>query len=446
MSPTLSSVDAVSLSFLLHTLKRVEELGGRGPPPVDAYDKLVAWLAEMAESDNVHLDTSVFVKQLTSVYRDNCNRPAGANTPTSTTATAAAGGGGTSHGSLIVGGGGGGSSERGSLTMGPGSGLSSVAAGGLPRRGVALRQHSASCDSRASSSVDTQRLSVGRSSYSRSFDDTVDHRHAWRHHSAFTSRQGTCSDDLEEDPDVRNASMESLYSGSDRDSEVEAMASTYSWEPSASRRARFSQQRDMRRPLLRQALLGSSSCSSTGDYGDYGRASATASASGSTSFNEGTHTLQGSVSRYSGYGSCSNRSSMTTMSSAIMADGSPVVVPCSASTGDLHKITLALEEVSGQGQTPAKVMARRRSASLLSLTPPHPPPPPPPCYHSAAAAAAAAPLTASTQALPLPLPDATHPKKTPHPVPAMFLDDALLDGNLADILFSVEALWPKPKK
>ena len=72
----------------------------------------------------------------------------------------------------------------------------------------------------------------------RSFDDTLDPRHAWRQHVSFSSRQGTCSDDLEEDPDVRNASMESLYSGSDRDSEVEAMASTYTCEPSASRRAR----------------------------------------------------------------------------------------------------------------------------------------------------------------------------------------------------------------
>jgi hypothetical protein len=32
------------------------------------------------------------------------------------------------------------------------------------------------------------------------------------------------------------------------------------------------------------------------------------------------------------------------------------------------------------------------------------------------------------------------------PIHEMFLDDALLDGNMADILFSVEALWPKKKK
>ena len=71
----------------------------------------------------------------------------------------------------------------------------------------------------------------------RSFDDALDPRLTWRQH-AFSSRQATCSDELEEDPDVRHASMESLYSGSDRDSEVEAMASTYCSEPTASRRAR----------------------------------------------------------------------------------------------------------------------------------------------------------------------------------------------------------------
>ena len=76
-------------------------------------------------------------------------------------------------------------------------------------------------------------------SVNRSFDDALDPRHAWRQHASFSSRQATCSDDLEEDPDVRKASMESLYSGSDRDSEVEAMASTYHSEStSASRRAR----------------------------------------------------------------------------------------------------------------------------------------------------------------------------------------------------------------
>ena len=112
-------------------MKRVEELRG---PPVDSYDKLIAWLSEMAESDNVHLDTSVFVKQLTTVCRNE-------NSTSNGLSNLAAGG-----------------SDRGSSSS---TGLTAGA-----RRSATLRQNSASCESRASSS-DTHHFSTGRSTYSR---------------------------------------------------------------------------------------------------------------------------------------------------------------------------------------------------------------------------------------------------------------------------------------
>nr|KAG5712309.1 hypothetical protein BaRGS_023888 [Batillaria attramentaria] len=364
----------------VHALKRVEELRG---PPVDAHDKLIAWLAEMAENDNMQLDTSLFVKQLTRVC-GTANANNNGYNPT---------GGGSGGG----GGGGGGGSDRGS-----GSGMGLVGGG---RRSSALRQNSTSCESRASSS-DTHRYSVGRST--RSFEDTLDPRQSWRH--ALSSRQATCSDDLEEDPDVRNASMESLYSGSDRDSEVESMPATYCAESTSTRRARFLQQREqreMRRPLLRQALLGSSTCSSTGG-GD-----------GEGSGRVGAGARSGPRASYPGYGSCHTRSSMMGLSSGLM----PVqLVACSASTGDLDKLNTSLDETTGE-EIPARLLARRRSVSLLNLTPPG---------------------RAAYYVPDAPPPD-TPPASAPPTKPAeqLFLDDTLLDGNMADIMFAVEALWPK---
>ena len=171
---------------------------------------------------------------------------------------------------------------------------------------------------------------------------------------------------------------------------------------------RFGQQKDQRdtRPLLRQALLCSSTTNNAGGgegHLDGGRASGKAKLSGS--------------GRYSGYGSCSNRSSTVTISSST----TPVaqLIPCSASTGDLDKLNTALEEVTGQ-QTPVKVLSRRRSVSLLNLTPP-------------GRSAYYVPDGASSDSPPARI----------LPPTEMFLDDTLLDGNLADILFSVEALWPR---
>ena len=136
---------------------------------------------------------------------------------------------------------------------------------------------------------------------------------------------------------------------------------------------------------------------------------------GTGSASEEAHGGASVSGRPSGYGSCSNRSSLATISSTMMA---AQLMPFSASMGDLDKINTTLEESTGE-QVPVTVLARRRSISLLNLTPPG---------------------RASYY-----VPDAPPPDTPPARIPTaeMFLDDTLLDGNLADILFSVEALWPK---
>uniref|UniRef100_A0A2C9KKL0 Uncharacterized protein n=1 Tax=Biomphalaria glabrata TaxID=6526 RepID=A0A2C9KKL0_BIOGL len=159
-----------------NALHKVEELRG---PSVDSYDKLIAWLAEMAETDNVHLDTSVFVSQLNRVCGggSQANRSDASGT---SLCGAAAGGGGSS-------------------------------CGGSSRRAPNLRQNSSSYESHASSEMLTQR----QRGSSRS-DDFLDPKSAWR--SGGNSRQTTFSDDLEEEGDeMKKTSMESLYSSADKD-------------------------------------------------------------------------------------------------------------------------------------------------------------------------------------------------------------------------------------
>ena len=105
--------------------------------PDDAYHKLIAWLAHMAESDNVPLDTSIFVKQLTTTV---CSHD---HAPGSNGINSLGGNGGGGHG---------GERERG--------------AGGRTTKAVASRQSSASCESRASSST-AGCSGAGRYSYPR---------------------------------------------------------------------------------------------------------------------------------------------------------------------------------------------------------------------------------------------------------------------------------------
>ena len=140
---------------------------------MDSHDKLIAWLAEMAECDNVELDTSLFLSQLTRVCASSVP-PRHAPSP-------------------------------------------ALAADCRP---LSRRQNSASCDSHAShsSSDVTQRQRRDKG------DDLLDPRVAWRAGSGVSSRQNTFSDDQEEEEaaDVKNASMESVYSDTDPAGELSA--------------------------------------------------------------------------------------------------------------------------------------------------------------------------------------------------------------------------------
>ncbi|XP_067682369.1 uncharacterized protein [Haliotis asinina] len=257
----------------VHALNKIEELRG---PSVDSYDKLIAWLAEMAENDNVELDTSVFVKH-----------------------------------------------------------LSRVCDGSKPNKKCQpFRQNSASCESHTShASSGSQRFNRS----TRSVDDSLDPRYILRQ--ALNSRQGTfaSSEDYEESEDVRNASMESLYSGSDRDSELESIATC----DSSIRSGKHPKYYDFKK------LVGPS-------------------------------------------GRCAYSSSL----------------------GDLDRLDKQPTSLN------LVLNSRRKSVSLLDLSP-----------HDRDG------FDYEERQAPSP-PPVTHKDDS-------FLDDKLLDGNIADILFSVEALWGK---
>ncbi|XP_041350692.1 uncharacterized protein LOC121369707 [Gigantopelta aegis] len=254
------------------TLNKIEKLRG---PSVDSYDKLIAWLAEMAENDNVELDTSNFVRQLSKVCSDS------------------------KHGA----------------------------------RDQPIRQNSTSCESHASSG--SQRYTKS----SRSADDnhSLDPRSIFRH--GKTSRQGTFSDDVdEEQDDLKNASMESLYSDSDRDFEFET-ASVYDAK------------------------------------------------------NGNTAGFKAFLSK-------------------------PKQFACSSSLGELDRIE------NSPIENQALLNSRRKSVSLLNLCPPD------------KAARGNGYEYVDNQ------PEEDREFPTPDNG-SSFLNDKLLDGNIADILFSVEALWGK---
>ncbi|KAL8594360.1 hypothetical protein ACOMHN_032948 [Nucella lapillus] len=165
----------------------------------------------------------------------------------------------------------------------------------------------------------------------------------------------------------------------------------------AYRLSRQREHRELRRPLLRQALLGSSTGLGPASDGECGYP----------------------------HGYCcssSHRSSVATLGATILAEH---CLPCTASMGDLDKLdTDAPPGSEGDPHTDSAARqipaaAKRRSISMLNLTPP-------------GRAAYYVPDSA--------LPDASPIRP---PSSEMFLDDTLLGGNLADILFSVEALWPK---
>ena len=228
----------------------------------------------MAENDNVELDTSNFVRQLSKVCNDSKHRS----------------------------------------------------------REQPIRQNSASCESHDSSG--SQRYTKS----TRSADDnSLDPRSAFRH--GKTSRQGTFSDDVdEEQDDLKNASMESLYSGSDRDFEFETLS-------------------------LYDAKNGN-----TGGF------------------------------------------------KAFLSK--PKQFACSSSLGELDRIE------NSPIENQALLNSRRKSVSLLNLCPPDKA-----TFGNGYEYVDNQPEDDQE----LPSPDNG----------SSFLNDKLLDGNIADILFSVEALWGK---
>jgi hypothetical protein len=54
----------MSITVSVRALNEIEEHRG---PDVDSYDKLIAWMMEMAETDNVPIDSSMFINQFSGV-------------------------------------------------------------------------------------------------------------------------------------------------------------------------------------------------------------------------------------------------------------------------------------------------------------------------------------------------------------------------------------------
>ncbi|KAL8594362.1 hypothetical protein ACOMHN_032950 [Nucella lapillus] len=179
----------------------------------------------MAENDNLPLDTSVFVKQITNVCDKAKSTSSSSNIRNHNSST--------SNHSLHK------MMSSGSTDRAGASSRCSLFSGKGVRRHVALLHNSASYESRATSgSRHGGGNGGGTTGRAGSLDDAAVSRHtAWRQQHQLSSRQGTGSDDPDEDSELRNASMESLYSSSDRDSDVEAMSNTY-YEHTSTRRAR----------------------------------------------------------------------------------------------------------------------------------------------------------------------------------------------------------------
>ncbi|XP_059168671.1 uncharacterized protein LOC131950495, partial [Physella acuta] len=359
-----------------NVLNRVEELRG---PSVDSYDKLIAWLAEMAESDNVELDTSVFVSQLNRVC-----------------------GGATQNKYLGV------STSNGGVVPTPGS---SLVCGS--RRPPNLRQNSTSCDSHASSDLTRPRGST------RS-EDFLDPKSAWR--SGVNSRQTTFSDDLEEeDSEVKNASMESLYSSTDRDSELGSMsaydAKRDGENPNAMTCSPIFRTSLAKRFCCGRKLFGSRNCSSsTGNLDLYESGDASDETCGTNDVLK-----RRSVSLLN----------LSPPVSILPGENIPKLV-FTKEDDDMYELTPRMElKRQRRKMNPRPVSSSRKPAKFerqTSLQPDLIPTTPP------------VPVTVVVPPIFTTPPETVAGKPPDVPV---FLDDALLDGNIADILFSVEALWPR---
>lgn len=357
---------------------------------MDSYDKLIAWLAEMAENDSVELDTSVFVSHLNRV----CGKRSQSN-----------------HFGLS----GHASSSNSCLPSGGGGGP----AGNSGEKSPSSRQNSASCDSHVShaSSDATQRHKNSVRS-----DDFLDPKSASR--SGIGTRQNTFSDDLEEDTDVKNASIESLYSSTDRDSELGSMSVYDATSRQVGRRTNFTNSSPLLKmtlaKMLRSAATVNMTCSSsTGNL----------NLSNISDVKEARRLPYPFIKRKS-------------VSLLNLSHPEPIVpresVPKFILTRDAddecdvspQKDSSAVCKTLKPGLKSSSLTPERKKAKFerqFSL-------------HSDSSASV---TTASDKFVFLTTNSESPDKSSKEATAAAFLDDALLDGNIADILFSVEALWPK---
>ncbi|KAH9499626.1 hypothetical protein Btru_074300 [Bulinus truncatus] len=373
------------------TLHRVEGLRG---PSVDSYDKLIAWLAEMAENDNVHLDTSVFVSHLNSVCGGSRDQTNCLSVSRTSVGGATAGGGGSSSGE---------SSSK---------------------RSPNIRENSASYDSHASS----ERLTHRHQGSTRS-DDFLDPKSAWK--SGVNSRQTTFSDDLEEEiaEDMKKISMESLYSSADRDSELGSLMTYHN---------AFKRCGKVYNTVACTSLLHAAT------PGRYPVGPHVSSSMGNllSDNNDDDYEYRQQPP------SCPKRRSVSLLNlkppiSIKQTDNVPKLVLTKEEDDVCQTFPVPMVEKKHR-KKPKSVQKSlslytwtRRKAKLekqMSLQVESNPSSfyPLPDFNPTLLSRAASATAAVAAALEIPAPEAP-----------VFLDDALLDGNLADILYCVEALWPK---
>ncbi|CAG5127057.1 unnamed protein product [Candidula unifasciata] len=371
-------------------LSRVEELRG---PPVDSYDKLIAWLAEMAEHDNVELDTSVFVSQLNRVCQEQAeNHHLGVSAS-----------GGFGNGSPLTGG---------------------SSPGACGSRAPNTRQNSTSCDSHvshASSDVTQRNRSSTRS------DDFLDPSSAWK--SGVSTRQNTFSDDLEEEEDseLRNASVESLYSSTDRDSELGSILAD---DANCRRSGRNFQSSS---PLFRATVSKKLRCIK----GNYVMTPCSASFGNLELYDR----PQLGATRCHPHQYVKKSVSLLDLSKTEPITP-PKTIPKVVLTHDsdltpesrpLLEHTVIRKKLGSGPKSLSLTSGRKKQAKLERHFSLHSDPRP---FPSSMFGRLLPPIFTTP-----PVEEAT-PVKSPDDA-AVFLDGDLLDRNIADILFSVEALWPK---
>ncbi|XP_064602776.1 uncharacterized protein LOC135468442 [Liolophura sinensis] len=145
-------------------VRLLSSMNDLGDPPLDSYDKLVAWMAEMAEHENVDLDTQLFLRQVNRLAQRSRSKDS------------------TSQ---------------------------------------SFRQNSASCESNTSSAAGSSTPAYTRSPHLHPLSAL----RGGRYTRASFGRQDTVSDDVDDRsaPDTANASVESLCNDSERDLDLSTM-------------------------------------------------------------------------------------------------------------------------------------------------------------------------------------------------------------------------------